>query len=641
MCGIGGAFNLNKNDKKLSKNNINIIRKILKDRGPDSDKTWISKKKDAAITIQRLATQDKRQIANQPCFSIDKKIVLIMNGEIYNHLELKKILIKKNYTFISNNDAEVAVNAYHFWGEKFLEKLEGQFAIFALNTITNEGFIARDSYGIAPLYYCLYKNRFFFSSSPESIYKQLKFKIKISKKGFADFMVSSCMTENNTFFDQIKYLSPGNFITFKVNGYLSKPKLFTEHKKKNFFPKISNSNIVREISSTIFDSVKSKLSGDKNVGIFLSGGIDSVLLLSIYRKLYPKKKIKTFTAAFENEETKEIIGEHKKVKKICKHFNSKNYLVKIKSKDLVDYIKTSSYPSCGILECTFKKLGEAAKKNKIDVILSGEGADEMFFGYDHNLALIGIFKKKFNFLRKKYKLRSLQRKKSGLSLLKIQDLFLIGGADIDFENNRKKIFSSSLLKTQSLRSSIIKILKKYNLKNPQDVDKIIVKLDYDIKIPEVQIRRAEDPVMANGVEMRFPYLNKKLINQVQSIDLNEKISKDNIEKILLRKIAKNYIPKKLIQSKLPFGLPAIRKKYYKNSNIKFDKPAFNNFLFNNYKLMNKIVLNGKYRKLNFFNSTFLKSTVFKQSKLNTCYFDPILWKIWSFAEWFERLSKKT
>ena len=184
MCGIGGALNLSKNTKKLSINNINVIRKILKDRGPDSDKIWISEKKNVAVTIQRLATQDGRQIANQPCFSSDKKIVLIMNGEIYNHRELKKVLIKKNYKFISNNDAEVAVNAYHFWGEKFLEKLDGQFAIFAFNTITGDGFIARDRHGIAPLYYCLNKNRLFFSSNPESIYKQLKLKIKISKKDF-------------------------------------------------------------------------------------------------------------------------------------------------------------------------------------------------------------------------------------------------------------------------------------------------------------------------------------------------------------------------------------------------------------------------------------------------------------------------
>jgi asparagine synthase (glutamine-hydrolysing) len=640
MCGIGGAFNLSKNNKNLSKDNINIIRKILRDRGPDSDKIWISKKKDVALTIQRLATQDKRTIANQPCFSNDRSMVLIMNGEIYNHRELKKTLIKKNYKFLSNNDAEVAVNAYHFWGENFLNKLDGQFAIFALNTITNEGLIARDRHGIAPLYFSLNKKRFFFSSSPESLHKQLKLKIKISKKGFADFMVSSCLTENNTFFEQIKYLSPGNFIKFKINKFLKKPKPFISNKEKTITSANSTSATVKKIGSTLYKSVGSRLSGDKKVGIFLSGGIDSILLLSMYKKLYPNIKIKTFTAVFENAQTKALVGEHKNVKKICKFYKSKNYLVKIRSADLVNYLETSSYPSCGILEYSFKKLGEVSKKNKTDVILSGEGADEMFCGYDHNLALIGIFKKKFSFLKKKYKLRSLQRKKLNLSSLKIEDLFLIGGADIDFENNRKKIFSPQILKTRSFRSTIIKTINKYNLKNPQDVDKIIVKLDYDIKIPEVQIRRAEDPVMSNGVEMRFPYLNNELINQVQSTNLNQKIHKNNIEKILLRKIAKNYIPKRLIQPKLPFGLPAIRKKYYKKSDLKFNKPAFNNFFFDNYKKVSKMVLNGKHRKLNFINSTFLENIVFKQSKASTCFFDPVLWKIWSFAEWFERMSKK-
>ena len=641
MCGIGGAFNLSKNNKKLSADNIKIIRKFLRERGPDSDKTWISKKKDAILTIQRLATQDKRPIANQPCFSSDKSTVLIMNGEIYNHRELKKILLKNNYKFLSNSDAEVAVNAYHFWGKNFLKKLDGQFAIFVLNTTSNEGLIARDKHGIAPLYYSLNKNRLFFSSSPTSIYKQLKLKIKISKKGFTDFMVSSCLTENNTFFEQIKYLSPGNFIEFKINKFLKKPKSFLDNKEEKIATSDNVSKTIKKIGSTLYKSVESRISGDKKVGIFLSGGIDSVLLLSMYKRLHPNTKIKTFTAVFENEESKTIVGEHKNVKKICKYYKSKNYLVKIRSGDLINYLKTSSYPSVGILEYCFKKLGETAKKNKTEVILSGEGADEMFCGYDHNLALIGIFKKKFNFLTKKYKLRSLQKKKISPSSLKIQDVFLIGGADIDFENNRKKVFSPHMLKTRSFRSTIIKTINKYNLKNPQDVDKIIVKLDYDIKIPEVQIRRAEDPVMSNGVQLRFPYLNNKLINQVQSTSLSQKINKNNIEKILLRRIAKKYIPKKLIQSKLPFGLPALRKEYYKKSDIKFKQPAFNNFFFNNHKKMIKMVIKGKYRKLNFFNSAFLENIVFKQSMGNTCFFDPILWKIWSFAEWFERMSKRT
>ena len=180
MCGIGGVINLKKNSSKLNFNNINIMRKLLKERGPDSDKNWISKNKDVAITVQRLATQDSRSIANQPCLSSDKNIILIMNGEIYNHLELKKILIKKKYKFKSNNDAEVAANAYHLWGQEFLKKLEGQFSIFVFDQKNNSGLIARDEHGISPLYYFNDGKKIIFSSSPFSIFKQIKMKLKLN-----------------------------------------------------------------------------------------------------------------------------------------------------------------------------------------------------------------------------------------------------------------------------------------------------------------------------------------------------------------------------------------------------------------------------------------------------------------------------
>ena len=267
MCGIGGIINLSEKNTKLDKSNINIIRKILKSRGSDSDKIWISKKKDTALTIQRLATQDQRSIANQPCFSSDQNIILIMNGEIYNHRQLKKILIKHNYKFLSNNDAEVAANAYHFWGKKFLNKLDGQFAIFALDQRTNEGLIARDKHGISPLFYCSYNNRLVFSSNPESIHKQLKLKLEISKKGFADFLVSGCMTENNTFFEKIKFLSPGSYIDFKVNKLFKKQKSYLKKEKKISLKKISNP--AKEITLTLLKSVKTRLQGNKKVGIFL------------------------------------------------------------------------------------------------------------------------------------------------------------------------------------------------------------------------------------------------------------------------------------------------------------------------------------------------------------------------------------
>jgi asparagine synthase (glutamine-hydrolysing) len=382
-----------------------------------------------------------------------------------------------------------------------------------------------------------------------------------------------------------------------------------------------------------------RLGGNKKVGIFLSGGIDSVVLLAIYKKLFPKRRIETFTAVFENDQNKTLVGEHEKVKAICKHFKCKSNIVRINSKELIKSFNSSSYPSTGLLEFCFKKLAEKARNNNTEVILSGEGADEMFFGYDHNLALIGIFKKRFNFLRKKYKLRNLLQKKKNLSNYKIEDLFLFGGADINLENNRKKIFLPKIHRTRSLKSTITNTIKKLNLKNPYDVDKIIVNIDYLIKIPELQIRRAEEPAMGKGVEVRFPYLNEELKSLVNSIRLEEKIDKNLVDKILLRKIAKKLVPKKLQSDKLPFGVPAIRKQYFSMSKTKFEKPAFNNLFYQNFKNLKKIILKGKHRKLNFFQSTFLKKIICLQENYETCFFDSVLWRVWSFASWYEKTAK--
>ena len=642
MCGIGGVINLKKNSSKLNFNNINIMRKLLKERGPDSDKNWISKNKDVAITVQRLATQDSRSIANQPCLSSDKNIILIMNGEIYNHLELKKILIKKKYKFKSNNDAEVAANAYHLWGQEFLKKLEGQFSIFVFDQKNNSGLIARDEHGISPLYYFNDGKKIIFSSSPFSIFKQIKMKLKLNRKALADYVISGCMTENNTFFEKIKYLSPGHFISFKASKSFSDPKKFiskTYYYNNKFSGFSKSKNLINKIEPILSDNIRLRLNGSKNVGIFLSGGIDSVVLLAIYKKLFPKKRIETFTAVFESDKNKKLVGEHKKVSKICKYFKCKNNLVRINSRELIKHLENSTYPPTGLLEFCFKKLAAKARKNNTEVVLSGEGADEMFFGYDHNLALLGIFKKKFSFLNKKYKLRNLPINKKSLINCKIEDLFLFGGADLNLENNRKKVFSPNVSKTRSLKNTIRNTIKKLNLKNPQDVDKIIINIDYQIKIPELQIRRAEGPAMEKGVEVRFPYLNEQLKSLINSMPLKDKVDKKLVDKILLRKIAKKLVPKNLQSEKLPFGLPAVRKKHFGLSKTKFEKPAFNDLFYQNYKKMRKMVLFGKFRKLKLFNNNFLKEIVIRQSEKNKCFFDVKLWRIWSFACWYEKVIK--
>lgn len=637
MCGIGGIINLSKNTKKINHKDISIIKSHLKKRGPDAYGSWLSENENAILIIQRLATQDSRKLANQPCFSFDKKIVIVMNGEIYNHKQIRIFLESEGYKFISNNDAEVAANAYKHWGKNFLKKIEGQFSLCIIDTEKNAGIIFRDEHGICPLYYSLTNRRLVFSSTPTSIFKQLNQKLKISKKGFADFIISGCMTENNTFYDQIKYLSPGHYFEFKINKKLSKPiKLIKDSLINNNYDKSSRINTSeKKIYEILEKNVSERLSGSKNVGIFLSGGIDSMLLLAIYKKLFPKKKIETFTAVFCDKKNKNLVGEHEQVKKICKYFKCNNNIIKINPKDLVHFTEKSDYPTTGFLEFCFNKLAAKAKKKKIDVILSGEGADEIFFGYDHNLSLIGIFKKEFKFLKQKYKLRHNFNKKK-FKKLKVEDLFLLGGADINLENNRKKIFTKKIEKIRSFRSTIKNTIKKLKMKNPQDVENIIINLDYLIKIPELQIRRAEEPSMGKGVEMRFPYLSEQLKKYVNSISLKDKIDKNLIDKILLRKVAKKLIPKRLQTEKLPFGVPAVREKYFLNASVKFKKPALSDFFFNNYNKLSRIILNGHHLKLKFLEKSFLKKILNKQKTYEEAFYDPVLWRVWSFACWYEK-----
>ena len=152
MCGIAGIINLSKNSIPTHPNQVSILQKMLFSRGPDASGLWQSTERNLILVVQRLATKDARKIANQPCWSTDKKIISIFNGEIYNHKELRTKLISLGYKFYSKNDTEVIANAYHYWGETFLKKLRGQFALVVYDKIKQDLIIARDEDGISPLY---------------------------------------------------------------------------------------------------------------------------------------------------------------------------------------------------------------------------------------------------------------------------------------------------------------------------------------------------------------------------------------------------------------------------------------------------------------------------------------------------------
>ncbi len=635
MCGISAILSLNKNKINLSE--CKVLLEQIKTRGPDNQNIWFNKKKNLSLIVARLATKDTSKNANQPLFSYDKKSIIIMNGEIYNYEKLKKRLIDKyGCKFLTLNDAEVIVNGINLEGEKFVRLIEGQFAFIYYNISRNIKIIARDRYGICPLYYYKNKDMIYFSSTPDSFFKLINFNKKVNKQAFVDFYISDTITNGETFFQNVKYLKNNQMMIIKDKKILKRN--IETYKIKNF-KKIKNykfEDAINQINNNLIQSVKDCFYGNKNVGVNLSSGIDSFGILSILNKLYPQKKIHSFTANFINmDNTKLVVGEGEIVQQNIKKFKTINHQVNINYKDLLNDLKNSKYPSSSILNITNKKLAKEAKKNNISVVLSGEGADEIFLGYDHFLAVISIFDEKYKILKKNFRLRSKVKKK--LPKLKFFDCFLGGGAEINLSQNLRKILKNKQIgKLYDFEKRLLKHLSKTKLIKKLSIDQKLPFIDYNLKVPENLMRRAEGPAMSEGVEMRFPYLNNKIIEFVYNLPLSFKI-KNFDTKSLLRETLKLHLPNNIIKiPKSPFGLPAARNKHYKKSKLIFKKPAFKSFFFNQIDQIEKIILFGKMSKLGIFDTKYLQKIINIQKNKKTMFFDTKIWKLWSMSEWAER-----
>ena len=364
MCGINGIITKEKNKKELIKKmNDRIIH-----RGPNAEGTYIDD--DLALGQRRLSIIDLES-GNQPIYNEDKSILIIYNGEIYNYKDLKKEL--KDYKYKTQSDTEVILHGYEKWGYKVLDKLRGMFAFCIYDKNKNELFIARDHFGIKPLYYYKTDEVFLFSSEIKSFLDIPSFHKELNKEMLGAYLTFSFTPGEKTFFKNVYKLSPGNYMIvntktkeYKIEKYFTLN--FTKTDK-------SYQEIVNDISKTMKEAVKYHLVSDVEVGSFLSSGIDSSYLVSLAR---PDK---TFTVGYENKEYSEIDY----AKDLTSRLNITNISRKINKKEYMDAISDVFYhmdepttDACSIAVYFLSKLASESVK----VVLSGEGADEFFGGYN-------------------------------------------------------------------------------------------------------------------------------------------------------------------------------------------------------------------------------------------------------------------
>lgn len=379
MCGIAGLVDLH--GREISEATIHSMTHAVSHRGPDSNGVWF--RNNIALGHCRLAIIDLSQAANQPMRANSERYILSYNGEIYNYIEIRTDLEKKGYQFKSNSDTEVVLNSLIEWGTEAILKFNGIFAFGFYDALTGALIVARDRYGVKPIYYLKNDLFFAFASEQKSILKLNGVSKTLDKETLYEYMTFQNIFTDRTMVKGIKLLQPGHFLRILTknnnNVQLEQYWDFSFYEVENK----SESDYIEEFKEIFEKSVHSQIMADVEVGAYLSGGIDSTSIVAIASL---KKQIKTFTVGFESNawiDENIAFDERLNARKIAQLLGSNHseYILKpsdieICIRDLVQHVEEprlgQSYPNYFA--------AKLASEN-VKVVLSGAGGDELFGGY--------------------------------------------------------------------------------------------------------------------------------------------------------------------------------------------------------------------------------------------------------------------
>lgn len=587
MCGIVGFISKDNNKDKIIKNMADRI----KHRGPDGEGYYVNN--DIALGHKRLSIIDVDN-GKQPMFSSDNNLVITYNGEIYNYKELRSELIE--YKFNTNSDTEVILNGYQKWGYDLPNHLRGMFS-FAIYDIKNdELFCARDYFGIKPFYYYKNDDIFMFSSEIKAFLEHPKFKKEFNDKLISSYLSFSFTPTNETFFKGVYSLKPGHTLLYKdgnmeINRYYNLEFNIEDN---------GYENAVNDISEVMKDSVNHHLISDVPVGSFLSSGVDSSYIVSL------AKPNNTYTVGYENKRYDETMY----AKDLTNKLGIKNTNKVITKKDYFDVLDKVIYhmdePTSDPAVTALYYVSNIASKD-LKVILSGEGADEFFGGYNYYREDID-----FAFYNKiPYFIRHIVSKVfSCLPPVRGVNFFVRRGEKLeDSYVGVSKIWNDKEIKKLLKTNNSYKIseVTKEVFEEFKDKNDLIKMQAVDINFWLVKdiLQKADRMTMANSIEGRVPFVDKEVFKVASSLPNNYKVTKENT-KVALRDAAKRDIPTEAFKKK-KLGFPVPVREWIRDEDIYLEiKKVFDSEFANKYfnvSLLNKLLEEHKlckkdnYRKI--------------------------------------------
>jgi asparagine synthase (glutamine-hydrolysing) len=566
MCGIAGIYSYT--NEVISKTILKSMSDLMIHRGPDGDGFYSGHH--IGLCHRRLKVIDLSAEADQPFISENGRYVISFNGECYNYLELRTELEKDGHNFVTHSDTEVLVIGFSHWKEELFQKINGMFAIAIWDNEKEELILARDRFGIKPLYITTIEERLYFSSEIKPLLMQRK-ETKLNYDSIYDYLTLRYVPTNKTLFNGVESLPPGEFLIINKTGQKIKKYWSLNYKEPK--SKFNKSDLSKLISS----SMKYRMRSDVKVGSYLSSGIDSSVIAYLAKQ--QGHILDTFTYDIKGQQSELLMAN-----KTASDLGHRSHVVEedelLKLKEIIESLEEPIGDSI-ILPTSF--LSKKASSH-VTVVLSGEGADEVFNGYAHHKVL---------YLLNKFK--------SFLPILKyikpFIPIWLINRLTSYSEKFDRKTVDRVINQIQSFDGSmkecrnIIRLFTREELKElltdefylkikPSSVEETengflnnLTEMDMRDWNSKYTLLRMDRLGMANSIESRFPYLDHRIVEYVINLKDKNRISM-NKQKIALRgSMVESTLPEEIInRKKQAFLMPLSGARF-----TKFQKSIENHF----------------------------------------------------------------
>jgi asparagine synthase (glutamine-hydrolysing) len=558
MCGLCGIYSLSTIPSKKIVKNMNTS---LQHRGPDSEGYYFNNK--IGLGHRRLSIIDLSENGSQPIKNKNGNVIVVYNGEIYNYKPLRDWLKSRGHQFQGYSDSEIIPFLYEEMGHKFVEKLNGMFAIALYDKIKDELLLTRDRYGIKPLYYTENNDGLTFASEIKAILQNPLIKKKVNFQAIHDFISLHYVPGSDTAFANIYEVPPGAIISWK-HGKINEKKY---HSFKHIFSQehIFNKEVLEELPITFDNAVSSQMISDVPISVLISGGIDSSLVAEAISRFSKNKNIPSHTMKFNDT----AYDESKYAKLVAKKFGYEYNIKELTSnrldiqtieKSLLHFDEPFADSSLFPMYLISK---EISKNNK--VAFSGDGGDEIFGGYDRFLQVPLIYQARkipnvINFLMTSLLMPISSRsdvarkiiKGLNLSRMNIHELLFSFSAYLS-EEQKLELYNDK--NNGMMNSARIFDIPEAKIKSVDELSRLMSYYLLSISLPGDMLKKVDMMSMMNSVEIRVPMLDNTLVEDFFNIPHNLKVQK-NYAKIILRELAKKRVGNEIaFKKKWGFAVP--------------------------------------------------------------------------------------